>query len=194
MPSTRDRILDAAESVLRTAGVAHATTKEIARLAGFSEATLYKHFPDKTAIFVAVLKGRLPSLTSALDELRAGEETLERNLTTLARAALDFYVQSFPISVSVFSSRAFLTTHAAALRAVNAGPDRPLAGVVRYLADERAHGRVREDADLDAAAGLLLGACFQRVFLLQFEEDPPKPKQLDDWAAGYARTTTAALT
>jgi AcrR family transcriptional regulator len=194
MPSTRDRILDAAESVLRTAGYAHATTKEIARLAEFSEATLYKHFPDKTAIFVAVLHERLPSLTSTLAELTPGAQSVERNLTTLARAALDFYLRSFPISVSVFSSRAFLTAHAAALRAVDAGPDRPLAGVVRYLAAERAQGRVRDDADLDAAAALLLGACFQRVFLLQFEEEPPAPKQLDDWAAGYARTTTAALT
>src|SRR5690242_5352937 len=106
MPTTRDRILDAAETVLRTAGYAHATTKEIAREAGYSEATLYKNFPDKTAIFVAVLKERLPALATV-----PGDGTLEENLTRLARSALDFYLRSFPISVSVFSSRAFLTAH-----------------------------------------------------------------------------------
>jgi len=188
MPTTRDRILDAAESVLRTAGYAHATTKEIARLAGFSEATLYKNFPDKTAIFVAVLKERLPPLM----DVPAGG-TLQENLTTLARSALDFYLRSFPISVSVFSSRAFLAEHAAALRAVDSGPDRPLAGVADYLRKERADGRVRADADVVAAAALLLGACFQRVFLVQFDEHPPTPDQLDDWAAAYARTATDAL-
>ena len=44
--STRDRMLDAAYTVMRTRGLARATTKEIAREAGFSEAALYKHFED----------------------------------------------------------------------------------------------------------------------------------------------------
>ncbi|HLS79357.1 MAG TPA: TetR/AcrR family transcriptional regulator [Nocardia sp.] len=194
MPPTRDRILDAAESVLRTAGVAHATTKEIARAAGFSEATLYKHFPDKTAIFVAVLKERLPPvLDISPDGTAATDGGVEENLTRLARSALDFYLHSFPISVSVFSSRAFLAEHAAALRALDSGPHRPLAGVAAYLARERDEGRLRPDADVDAAAALLLGACFQRVFLLQFDERPPTPEQLDAWATAFARTTAAAV-
>ncbi|HEX4258089.1 MAG TPA: helix-turn-helix domain-containing protein, partial [Streptosporangiaceae bacterium] len=48
MADTRDRILDAATHVMRTRGFARTTTKEIARAAGYSEATLYKHFQDKT--------------------------------------------------------------------------------------------------------------------------------------------------
>ena len=186
MPTSRDRILDAAETILRTAGYAHATTKEIAREAGYSEATLYKNFPDKTAIFVAVLRERLPSLANV-----TGDGPLEENLTRLARAALDFYLRSFPISVSVFSSRAFLTTHAAALRAVDSGPDRVLTVVTDFLEKQP---DIRPDADLETAAALLLGACFQRVFLVQFDQTPPTPDQLDAWAAAYARTTAAALT
>lgn len=193
MPPTRDRILDAAETVLRDAGYAHATTKEIARLAGFSEATLYKHFPDKAAIFVAVLHERIPSLASALDELAAGSGTLEGNLTKLARAALEFYLQSFPIAVSVFSSRAFLATHSAAMRAMGSGPDRPLTEVVKYLVGERDLGRIRPDADLDAAASLLLGACFQRVFFMQFFADEPTPKELDKLAKGFASAAVHGL-
>ncbi|TDQ04123.1 TetR/AcrR family transcriptional regulator [Labedaea rhizosphaerae] len=187
MPTTRDRILDAAEKVLRTAGYAHATTKEIAREAGYSEATLYKNFADKTAIFIAVLRERLPSPANV-----TGDGTLEENLTRLTRAALDFYLRSFPISVSVFSSRAFLAAHIEALRAVNSGPNHILNGVTEYLKTRQAD--IRPDADIEAAAALLLGACFQRVFFVQFDETPPTPGQLDAWAAAYARTTTAALT
>ena len=186
MPTTRDRILDAAETVLRTAGYAHATTKEIAREAGYSEATLYKNFPDKTAIFVAVLKERLPALATV-----SGDGTLEENLTRLARSALDFYLRSFPISVSVFSSRAFLAAHVAALRDLDSGPAHALANVAVYL---KTQAGIRPDADLEAAAALLLGACFQRAFLVQFDETPPTSDQLDAWAAAYARTTAAALT
>src|ERR1700679_3578661 len=71
MPDTRDRILDAAAHVMRTRGFARTTTKEIARAAGFSEATLYKHFQDKTDLFLAVLKERLPSLGPLLRALSA---------------------------------------------------------------------------------------------------------------------------
>ena len=71
MPDTRDRILDAAAHVMRTLGFARTTTKEIARAAGYSEATLYKHFQDKTDLFLAVLKERLPSLGSTLSALSA---------------------------------------------------------------------------------------------------------------------------
>ena len=49
--ATRDRILDAAARIMRTEGVARATTKQIASEAGYSEATLYKHFSDKATAF-----------------------------------------------------------------------------------------------------------------------------------------------
>ena len=74
MADTRDRILDAAAHVMRTRGFARTTTKEIARAAGYSEATLYKHFQDKTDLFLAVLKERLPSLGGTLGALSAGIE------------------------------------------------------------------------------------------------------------------------
>ena len=45
-------------------GLARATTKEIARAAGCSEALLYKHFREKEEIFLGVLKNRLPSFTA----------------------------------------------------------------------------------------------------------------------------------
>ena len=72
MADTRDRILDAAAHVMRTRGFARTTTREIARAAGYSEATLYKHFQDKTDLFLAVLKERLPSLRGTLGALSAG--------------------------------------------------------------------------------------------------------------------------
>jgi AcrR family transcriptional regulator len=100
--STRERILDAAEERMRTIGLARATTKEIARVAGCSEAALYKHFSGKEEIFVHVLKERLPPLSPLLDELNAGRggegspdaPTVEQNLTEIARRAARFYEQT----------------------------------------------------------------------------------------------------
>ena len=83
-------MLDAAAHVMRTRGMARATTKEIAKAAGYSEAALYKHFRDKTEMFLAVLTERVPStLGAVLANLvqQAGEESVQDTLHELARAA-----------------------------------------------------------------------------------------------------------
>ncbi|MFF5422601.1 TetR/AcrR family transcriptional regulator, partial [Streptomyces misionensis] len=79
----RVRIVDAAHQLMLTIGLARATTKEIARAAGCSEAALYKHFASKEELFVTVLKERLPRLDPLLKRLLvspgAGGRTVEEN-------------------------------------------------------------------------------------------------------------------
>ena len=143
--STRERILDAALAVMRSHGVARATTKEIAREAGYSEAALYKHFDDKTALFVAVLVERVPSrLGEVLAGLpaRVGTGDLEEVLAEVAHEALAFYGETFPIAASVFSEPAVLTAHRAALDRLGTGPHVTFDAVADYLA---ARGAGRAD-------------------------------------------------
>ncbi|OLT49000.1 hypothetical protein BJF85_11205 [Saccharomonospora sp. CUA-673] len=169
--ATRDDILEAAASVMRERGYAHATTKEIARAAGFSEALLYKHFRDKTEIFVAVLTERLPGL-SVLQALpdRVGRGAVRATLVEVAQAALGFYAATFPIAVSVFSSRALLEAHRRRLAELGAGgPGVPRRELAAYLRAEQEQGRLARAADPDAGAALLLGACFQAAMLGAFE-------------------------
>jgi AcrR family transcriptional regulator len=222
MPDTRDRILDAAAHVMRTRGFARTTTKEIARAAGYSEATLYKHFLDKTDLFLAVLKERLPSLGSTLsalsaaidadaqadadagtqsdaghhgptDATTAAGESLASRLTATARGAIAFYEASFPISASVFSEPELLAAHHAAVTRQGAGPQYPLAALARYLRLEQERGRIRPGADCDAAASLLLGSCFQYAFLRCFAQLPPDPAAAAAHADGIAATLLAGL-
>src|SRR5262245_9359631 len=97
--NSRERILDAASNVMRTMGLAQATTKEIARAAGCSEANLYKHFNGKEELFELVLRERLPGLIQLLIELpdRAGKGRLEANLEELALRAVSFYEAGMPM-------------------------------------------------------------------------------------------------
>jgi AcrR family transcriptional regulator len=202
MPDTRDRILDAAAHVMRTRGFARTTTKEIARAAGYSEATLYKHFQDKTDLFLAVLKERLPSLGSTLSALSAGidadadtaaGETLASRLTATARGAIAFYEASFPISASVFSEPELLTAHHAAVTRQGAGPQYPVEALARYLRLEQGRDRIRPGADCDAAASLLLGSCFQYAFLRCFAQLPPDPDAAQAHATAIVTTLLAGL-
>jgi AcrR family transcriptional regulator len=214
MPDTRDRILDAAAHVMRTRGFARTTTKEIARAAGYSEATLYKHFLDKTDLFLAVLKERLPSLGSTLsalsaaidadtqadaghhgppDATTAASESLASRLTVTARGAIAFYEASFPISASVFSDPELLAAHRAAVTGRGGGPQYPLEALARYLRLEQGRGRIRPGADCDAAASLLLGSCFQYAFLRCFAQLPPDPDAAQAHATAIVTTVLAGL-
>jgi AcrR family transcriptional regulator len=193
---TRDKILDAAAHVMRTRGFARTTTKEIAKAAGYSEATLYKHFEDKTALFLEVLHAKVPSFRPLVDELakRPGAGSLRDNLIATARAAIDFYLETFPMSASMFAEPELLTAHRTSAARQGAGPHRPIDALAGYLRAERRAGRIRRDADPEAAAGLLLGACFQYAFLHCFTQRPPSQPAVEAYATSIVDTLVIGLT
>ncbi|WP_307840861.1 helix-turn-helix domain-containing protein [Streptomyces sp. GESEQ-4] len=192
---TRVRILDAAHELMLTLGLARATTKEIAKAAGCSEAALYKHFASKEDLFIRVLAERLPRLGPLLTSLAAepGGHTLEENLTEIARQAALFYEQSFPIAASLYAETQLKRRHDDAMRQMGMGPHKPIEGLDAYLRAERDAGRVRADADTFAAASLLLGACAQRAFAYDATPEGVRPP-LDTFARRLARTLLAGVT
>ncbi|HEY8984324.1 MAG TPA: TetR/AcrR family transcriptional regulator [Streptomyces sp.] len=190
---TRARILDAAHDLMRTVGLARATTKEIAKAAGCSEAALYKHFDSKEDLFVQVLKERLPKLTPLLGSLAAepGRGTLEENLTEIAHQAALFYDESFPIAASLYAENTLKRRHDAAMREKGAGPHVPIDLLAAYLRAEQALGRIAPTADTFAAASLLLGACAQRAFAYEAVDTRPDTAT---FAARLARTLLTGIT
>lgn len=175
MLSTRERIIEAAQSVIQAKGLAQATTKEIARTAGVSEGSLYNHFKNKSELFLYVLR-ELPSdfmgLIMGLHD-KVGDGTVAGNLEEVATAALTFYNLSIPMGASFFSEPELLAVHREALRERNAGPHKANEAVAAYLLAEQRLGRVRDATNPEAVAYLLLGACFQKAYWVQFlgEED-----------------------
>ena len=192
---TRERIVEAAGRVMRSKGLAHATTKEIAREAGYSEGAIYKHFESKEELFIRVLAERLPPFVDVLGELprRAGREAVEGVLEEVAGAALAFYGESFPMSVSVFSEPGLLARHREEMKRRGAGPQKANEALAAYLEAERDLGRVRGDADPEAAAAMLLGACFQRAFFGSFSGEGAIPAREEGFVAGVARTLARSL-
>lgn len=193
---TRDRIVTAAAEVMSSRGLARATTKEIAKAAGYSEATLYKHFRDKTDLFLAVLGERGPTnLSPVLTRLpeRVGKEPVETVLREVVQAATDFYEQSFPIAASLFSEPSLLDAHRAALRSRGAGPHIPGRALAAYLAAEQDLGRLNTNADPATAATMLLGACLHRAFLTHFVDEADNGPTADEFATSLITTLTNGL-
>jgi AcrR family transcriptional regulator len=164
---TRAQLVEAAERVLRTRGLARATTKEIAREAGCAEGTLYLHFADKLDLVRAVHERLLPAFVELVKQLpeRAGTGTVAGNLTELADGALRLYRDLLPLGSSLFADPELLGRFRALLAERGGGPQRAWAPVADYLRAEQALGRVDPAADPAAAAVLLLGACQQLVFV-----------------------------
>ncbi|MFF4951141.1 TetR/AcrR family transcriptional regulator [Streptomyces chattanoogensis] len=199
---TRSRILDAAAALMSTVGLTRTTTKVIAREAGCSEATLYKHFRSKEEIFVRVLHERAPQFSEVLAQLpgRAGDDRgPAAHLRQVALAAVRFYRRAFPMAASLFASPELLETHRRRLDELGTvGPQNATQHLAAYLAAERELGRISSGIDPHAAATLLIGACFHRAFLdlffgAQAPEDALLPRDDEEFATETVRALVEGI-
>ncbi|MFD5175596.1 TetR/AcrR family transcriptional regulator [Nocardia sp. NPDC058379] len=171
--SARERILDAAAEAMRTRGVAGTTTKEIARVAGCSEPLIYKYFRDKDELLKFVLSERMPAFSGAPTP---GAATVEANLIDVVHGGLRFYQRGFPMMASIASQPTLMAATRDGMRKYDAGPHAVVENLAKYLRAEQGLGRVAADADPDAVAALLMGACFQQGFLRYVADDPEAPQ------------------
>lgn len=188
---TRDRILDAAVAVLRTRGQAGATTKEIARVAGCSEGSLYTYFATKADLLHAVMSEKLPPFIPVITALleRAGEDTVSDHLEEVARIALPFFHELMPLAATVLATP-YLNE---SLRQQGFGPHRANQVLATYLRIEQRLGRIRPEASVEAAAALLLGACQQRAMQLQFLGGSPNAEEDERFARELVATLALGL-
>ncbi|WP_171074891.1 TetR/AcrR family transcriptional regulator [Nonomuraea basaltis] len=184
---TRDRIIDAAEQALHEFGIVGATTKRIAHQAGCSEALLYKHFPGKEALLLAVLLERVPALGPALTRLRlsVGRGDVAANLTDFAVAAVEFYTSAATIASGVLADPSLMERFRSMLAQTRTGPHVPILVLAEIIGDEQRGGRIDAKTDADAAAALLMGACFHRANLSYFVD---LPDDTPTWAAAIVDT------
>lgn len=87
---TRERIIEAAEDVLRRFGPAKATVVDVARALGVSHGSVYRHFPSKAALRDAVTERWLVRVSEPLAVVAAEEgpapERLRRWFELLMRS------------------------------------------------------------------------------------------------------------
>ena len=166
--TTRQQLLDAATAVFSELGYAGATTKQIARAAGVSEGTIYRHFTDKRELFTAVFMGRNAANFEAVTRLPdlAGTKTVRENLLFLVKAIEDVERDVAPLRAAASTdadlAAALGSTSAGGAAAMSVGPLAPLA---RYLEAEKRLGRVRSDVDATSAALALFAIPFAAVTL-----------------------------
>ena len=83
------RILDAAKGAFFDRGLAGASMDEIASLAGAGKPTIYARFPNKEALFTAVVMRDLEQRLTRFQNYTVSGETVEEQLTNFGRDLLD---------------------------------------------------------------------------------------------------------
>lgn len=151
----RRRVLRAALDVLADDGMPGFTVESVARRAGASKATVYRHWPTPSALLVDAMDAEFRPLPEVdTGDLRAD---LVRLLTAFASA---FAGSPFPKLMAAFTDAA---ERDAALGEMHAELTRrrrePL---VRLLDGARARGELVEDLDVELVVDLLAAPFFYR--------------------------------
>lgn len=159
--TTRARLIEATVAVVRDMGYAHASTRAIAEAAGVAEGTIYRHFPDKAALFFAAA---LESDAAVMDWVaglpdRAGSGTVEGNLVEVLARLAELRDRVIPLELAIASDPE-LTAQRRRAAASTAGPPGPPVAITTYLAAEQRLGRVRADVDPATAAVVILATLF----------------------------------
>jgi AcrR family transcriptional regulator len=152
---TPERILEAAEEVLRRFGPAKATVVDVARALHVSHGSVYRHFPSKAALRDAVTERWLARVSAPLEEVAAEEgpalERLrrwyDRLITAKRRLALG--------DPELFAT--YLTLAADARDVVRTHVDALAAQVGKIIADGVARGELSAK-DPESAGRALLDA------------------------------------
>ncbi len=167
---TRERLISATARLMCERGLAHTSTRDIARVAGVAEGALYHHFADKAELLLAVIQAGMGEFKQVVDSLalQVGRRSLRANLEQVARAALEFHLRVAPMVCSLYSDRTLLVRVRQILERNKLGPGESGAALAAYLEAEQRLGRVAPGANSRAAAELLLAGCFQAAMREHF--------------------------
>ncbi|HLX78893.1 MAG TPA: TetR/AcrR family transcriptional regulator [Acidimicrobiales bacterium] len=165
-------ILASALELIKERGLAHVTTREVARRAGVSEASVFYHFHDKVGLLQAVvLAGLLPLEELDLVTLSGSEGvSLADAFFEIGSAFESFFDRALPVCEAVHADTALRGEFAARLVQRDLGPHRGVELLETVFAKMANTGRIATDVDLRSTALLLIGAAFLRSWSRHLSE------------------------
>ncbi|MEH2238992.1 TetR/AcrR family transcriptional regulator [Nostoc sp.] len=161
---TRTRLIEAASQVFASLGVQGATTREIARVAGVNEVTLFRHFASKEQLLGAVIKNASALQTEALAHPEAWTQDLKIDLRHYAHL-YNTMLEAQEDLIRTFIGEA--KRHPEAAKQVIQEAAKPLGEkLIAYLQSSQKRGTVIADLDpfpaVDMFTGMLLAGMLCR--------------------------------
>jgi AcrR family transcriptional regulator len=158
-----DQVMEGAREVFMAMGFGGASVDEIARRAGISKATMYRYFPDKTAIFNAYIRRECKRQAAHLLSIAPDDRPLEEVLVRLARGFITFVLSPFAqgiYRIAVAEAERFPDIGKAFFES---GPDEARRRLAPVLAAAMERGELAQE-DPDVAAFQFFELCKAKLF------------------------------
>ena len=184
--ATRQRLYEAAVTLIAEQGFSATTVDEIAERAGVAKGTVYYNFASKNDLFEGLLRHGVGLLTDSLrraaDEVEARGGTRVDALDAMIRAGLDFIVR-YPSFTQLYVAELWRTnrTWQDTLMAVR---QEAVAVVEKVLGEAVAAGEVSDDIDVPLTASALFGMVL--VAALDWQAFQPE-RSVEDVHAALSR-------
>jgi AcrR family transcriptional regulator len=130
---TREKVLEAAEDVLRRFGPSKTTVVDVARALGVSHGSVYRHFPSKAALREAVLERWLHRISDPLEAVVRGKQPAPERLRAWFDALIAAKRRKYLNEAELFATYAGLA--ADAREVVKAHVDTLVDQIARIIAD-----------------------------------------------------------
>ncbi|MFV1874368.1 TetR/AcrR family transcriptional regulator [Nioella sp.] len=173
-----DQVIAGAREVFLREGFEGASVDQIARDAGVSKATLYSYFPDKQALFMAVLTSQCQMQSEQAMGIEILQRPVPEALYSIAQSFLTFLMSDF--SIQVFRVCVAESTRFPELgRAFyDSGPKQVLDQIAAYLGSEKVAQELKID-DPYMAADQFLQLCradmlLRRILNVDTDDSPEK--------------------
>ncbi|PRB82860.1 TetR/AcrR family transcriptional regulator [Pseudomonas sp. MYb185] len=182
--SKEQAVLAAARTVFFSHGFSAATTDMIQREAGVSKATMYSCFPNKEALFVAVIEQQCAAMTTAIQAIEISPGNLTKTLTDIGRTYLQVVLS--PGGIALFRVVGAEAPRLPELgrRFFLAGPRSVTSMVAARVSEAAQAGEIDVQAvGVEAAAGLFISMVRGegQIELLMHPEAQPSSAQIDQW-------------
>jgi AcrR family transcriptional regulator len=188
----QERLVTAADALLRERQAEAITSRDIARAASLSDGVLYNYFPDKHELLVTALLRRFEQLLHEFDSdlPRPGDGAIVGGLADLVRRVYELQVAVLPMLANLVSDPPLLHRFMTRMHQPPLGGRRFLRPVADYLATEQRLGRLGS-FDPEAAADLLVGAVLMQslIDVLGTRDDADRAHHLE----GIVRTLLTGL-
>ena len=169
-------IIEAATKLIGEKGIQNMTTKHLAEEIGFSEPALYRHFKGKTDILASVLEYFRVKMRSGLDPILSKQDSGLEKIHQLIKYQFNMFSKNPAIIMVIFAETSFQYD---AFLSETVGrllyQKRQL--VINTLQEGVEDGSVRNDADVEQIASIILGSMRFNVLqwrLSNFEFDLTK--------------------
>ncbi|ATG49915.1 TetR family transcriptional regulator [Celeribacter ethanolicus] len=177
-PATEEAILGAAQEILRDKGVKGLSMEAVAKRARAGKATLYKWWPSRGALLVAVYE------RAKGEHVHEDKGTLIATMAAFYRYVFDFWRtaegQVFALIIAEAQSDADVA------EALERYRKERLVALAEVVDRSQARGELIEGAQAEALAETIMAAAWMRLITGRLDSDPERlaHEVLDGWMVG----------